>query len=197
MFVRVKKIGGYEYLYLVENVREGGRHVQRVIKALGRRDEVENSGLLDGLIASAARHSRRSIVLSSFYRGELAEIHRRSIGPDLAFGHLWRETGCQAVLRRHLVGRRFGFDAERAIYLTVLHHREAIRRRQARRRRAPDGLRLRPSCQHMATDARHPRRERPDAGSCLQGHGLARRGDRGRGQRTDASLHRCHRRGVV
>jgi hypothetical protein len=25
MFVRVKKIGGYEYLYLVENVREGGR----------------------------------------------------------------------------------------------------------------------------------------------------------------------------
>jgi hypothetical protein len=25
MFVRVKKIGGYEYLYLVENAREGGR----------------------------------------------------------------------------------------------------------------------------------------------------------------------------
>ena len=121
MFVRVKKIGGYEYLYLVENVREGGRHVQRVIKALGRRDEVENSGLLDGLIASAARHSRRSIVLSSFYRGELAEIRRRSIGPDLVFGHLWWETGCQAVLRRHLAGRRFGFDVERAVYLTVIH----------------------------------------------------------------------------
>jgi Transposase DDE domain len=121
MFVRVKKIGGYEYLYLVENVREGGRHVQRVIKSLGRRDEVENSGLLDRLIASAARHSRRSIVLSSFYRGELAEIRRRSLGPDLVFSHLWRETGCQAVLRRHLAGRRFGFDVERAIYLTVVH----------------------------------------------------------------------------
>lgn len=121
MFVRVKKIGPYEYLYLVENVREGGRHVQRVIKALGRRDVVENSDLLDGLIASAARHSRRSIVLSSFYRGELAELRRRSIGPDLVFGRLWVETGCRDVLRRHLADHRFGFDVERAIYLTVLH----------------------------------------------------------------------------
>jgi hypothetical protein len=121
MFIRVKKIGPYEYLYLVENAREGGRHVQRVIKALGRRDEVENSDLLDGLIASAARHSRRSIVLSSFYRGELPELRRLSIGPDLVFGRLWQETGCADVLRHLLGERQFGFDVERAIYLTVLH----------------------------------------------------------------------------
>src|SRR5215213_3991548 len=121
MFVRVKKVGRYEYLYLVENVREGGRHVQRVIKPLGRRDELETADLLDGLIASAARHSRRSIVLSSFYRGELSELRRRSIGPDLVFGRLWEETGCRAVLRRQLNERRFGFDAERAVYLAVLH----------------------------------------------------------------------------
>jgi len=121
MFVRVKKIGRYEYLYLVENAREGGRHVQRVIKVLGRRDEVEASGLLDGLIASAARQSRRSIVLSSFYRGELPEIRRRSIGADLVFARLWAETGCRDVLNSLLEPRRFGFDVERAIYLTVLH----------------------------------------------------------------------------
>ena len=90
MFIRVKKIGPYEYLYLVENAREGGRHVQRVIKALGRRDAVEDSDLLDGLIASAARHSRRSIVLSRFYRGELPELRRLSIGPELVFGRLWQ-----------------------------------------------------------------------------------------------------------
>ena len=36
----------------------------------------------------------------------------------------------------------------------------------------------------MATDPRNPRRERPDAHSCLQGHGLVGRGDRWRGQRT-------------
>jgi Transposase DDE domain len=121
MFVRVKKIGAYEYLYLVENAREGGRHVQRVIKSLGRRDEVEASGLLDGLIASAARHSRRSIVLSSFYRGELPELHRLSIGPDLVFGRLWTETGCRDVLKSLVADRRFSFDVERAVYLTVLH----------------------------------------------------------------------------
>src|ERR1700710_412418 len=121
MFVRVEKSGGYEYLYLVENIREDGRHVQRVVKALGRRDEVENSGLLDGLIASAARHSRRSIVLSSFYRGELPELRRRSIGPDLVFGRLWRGPGCRDVLRSLLAERSFGFDVERAVYLTVLH----------------------------------------------------------------------------
>jgi hypothetical protein len=121
MFIRVKRIGPYEYLYLVENAREGGRHVQRVIKALGRRDAVEDSDLLDGLIASAARHSRRSIVLSSFYRGELPELRRRSIGPDLVFGRLWRETGCRDVLRSLLAERSFGFDVERAVYLTVLH----------------------------------------------------------------------------
>jgi hypothetical protein len=43
------------------------------------------------------------------------------IGPDLVFGHLWRETGCQAVLRQQLARRGFGFNVERAIYLTVLH----------------------------------------------------------------------------
>ena len=61
MFVRVKKIGPYEYLYLVENAREGGRHVQRVVTALGRRDEVEASEMLDALVASAAgaRHGAR------------------------------------------------------------------------------------------------------------------------------------------
>ena len=121
MFVRVKKIGGYDYLYLVENAREGGRHVQRVIKSLGRKDEVEQSGLLDSLIASAARHSPRSIVLSRYYRGELPELRRQSIGPDLVFGRLWAETGCREVLAGLLSDRQFGFDLERAVYMTVLH----------------------------------------------------------------------------
>lgn len=149
MFVRVKKIGGYEYLYLVENAREGGRHVQRVIKALGRRDEVEASDLLDSLIASAARHSRRSIVLSRFYRGELLALKRLSIGPDLVFGRLWQDLGCRDVLRRLLADRQFGFDVERAVYLAVVHRlmvsgsdRHANTWRQSVRVTGADGLTL-------------------------------------------------------
>ncbi len=45
MFVRAKKIGRYEYLYLAENAREGGRHVQRVIKALGRRCRLPDAAM--------------------------------------------------------------------------------------------------------------------------------------------------------
>jgi len=101
MFVRVKKIGAYEYLYLVENAREGDRHVQRVITALGRRNEVEASGLIDGLIASAARHSRRSIVLSSFYRGQLPELHRHRTRLGV-----WPAMGANGMPRRAEEPRR-------------------------------------------------------------------------------------------
>src|SRR3954447_25896755 len=95
----------HEYLDLVENAREGGRHVQRVIKALGRRDAIETSDLLDGLIASSAPHFRRSIVLSSFYRGELPEMRRRSIGPDL---------GVRAAVAGDRLPRRAAQPADRS-----------------------------------------------------------------------------------
>ena len=59
MFVRVKKIGGYEYLYLVENVREGGRHVALPAGAL-RRDGVEQveAGEAHHLAVAAALHEQ-------------------------------------------------------------------------------------------------------------------------------------------
>ena len=144
MFVRVKKIGPHEYLYLVENVREGGppcpaRHQGARTAGRGR-----NSDLLDGLIASAARHSRRSIVLSSFYRGELAELRRRSIGPDLVFGRLWVETGCRDVLHRHRGDRRSALQpppvAVRRALGCLLRHHLSVFRGPGRRHARPAGL---------------------------------------------------------
>ena len=36
MFVRIKKINGHEYRYLVKSVREDGKIKQKVIKYLGK-----------------------------------------------------------------------------------------------------------------------------------------------------------------
>ena len=53
MFVRVKKAGPYEYLQIVENRWEKGGSKQRVIATVGRLDQLQESGQLDGLLQSA------------------------------------------------------------------------------------------------------------------------------------------------
>ncbi len=45
----------------------------------------------------------------------------KKIGPALIFERLWKELGVQKVIRDLLSERRFKFDVERAIFLTVLH----------------------------------------------------------------------------
>ena len=82
MFVRVKKIGADEYLYLVENAREGGHHVQRVIKVLGRRQEVEASGLIDGLIAFDRLAARRSKLEWARILDDLADLSEIEVEQD-------------------------------------------------------------------------------------------------------------------
>ena len=63
MFVRVKKIGAYEYLYLVENAREGGRHVQRVVKRwnVGTRFEMNGAPYRPRLNHAAALPSGKPL----------------------------------------------------------------------------------------------------------------------------------------
>ncbi len=45
----------------------------------------------------------------------------KKIGPALIFERLWRELGIQKVIRELLAERKFEFDVERALFLTVLH----------------------------------------------------------------------------
>ena len=109
-----------------EPVRDRAVAAQVHLRVVGRTRCASARSRTGAAVPPCLRASRvsplmRSIVLSRFYRGELAELRRVSIGPDLVFGRLWRETGCAEVIRALLVGRRFGFDVERAIYLTVLH----------------------------------------------------------------------------
>jgi hypothetical protein len=121
MFVREKRIGPYSYLYLVETVRENGKTKQRIIRNLGRSEEVEASGDLDRLARSAARLSQRSMILSLIEDGYVPQVRCRRIGAPLAFERLWQESGCRTVVEELLAGRRFEFAVERAVFLTVLH----------------------------------------------------------------------------
>ncbi len=121
MFVREKRIGPYTYLYLVETVREEGHVKQRIIRNLGRKEEVERRGDLDRLIRSAARLAQRSIILSPLDESGTPRLGCKRIGPPLLFERLWRDTHCDAVLQELLADRDFAFPVERAVFLTVLH----------------------------------------------------------------------------
>jgi hypothetical protein len=74
MFVREKPIGPYRYVYLVESVREGGRTKQRIIKNLGRKEQVDAKGDLDRLARSAARLAQRSMILSPSASGAISSV---------------------------------------------------------------------------------------------------------------------------
>src|SRR5262245_24440068 len=121
MFFRTKTSGPRTYLQIVENRWEDGRPRQRVLATLGRLDHLQQSGRLDALLASGARLAQSVLLLSAHAKGQLPTITTRRIGPALVFERLWRETGCQRVIEQLLDGRRFEFDVERAVFLTVLH----------------------------------------------------------------------------
>jgi hypothetical protein len=121
MFFRTKKSGPRSYLQIVENRWEGGRPRQLVIATLGRLDQLQQSGQLDGLLLSGARLSRNVLLLSAHAKGQLDSLTTQHVGPVLIFERLWKQTGCQRVIQQLLEGRRFEFDVERAVFLTVLH----------------------------------------------------------------------------
>jgi hypothetical protein len=121
MFFRVKTSGPRSYLQIVENRWEAGRPRQRVIATLGRLDLLQQSGQLDALLVSGARLAQNVLLLSAHAKGQLPTVTTRHIGCPLVFERLWRDTGCQQVIRQLLDGRRFECDVERAIFLTVLH----------------------------------------------------------------------------
>jgi transposase len=121
VFIRTQTNGDRTYLLLVENERVDGRLVQRVLYRLGRLDQLQAAGQLDGLVKSLGRFSEKLLVLDAHARGESLPTHTVTMGPALVFGRLWRECGMADILAERLGRRRFGFSVERAIFLTVLH----------------------------------------------------------------------------
>jgi hypothetical protein len=119
MFARVKKSGKYQYLQIVQNRREGQKTVQRVLATVGRLDQMHQKGEVESLIRSISRFSEKALLILSNQSHPQATA--RKIGPTLIFQRLWSELGIDKVLRGLLGDRKFEFDVERAIFLTVLH----------------------------------------------------------------------------
>jgi hypothetical protein len=121
MFVRVKPAGRHRYLQIAQNYREGRKVKQKILCTLGRVDELTASGKLDGLAESLLRFSEKLTVLNLHKQGALQGLADLSIGPALVFGRLWDELGIAEVIRSVAADRKFGFEVERAVFLTVLH----------------------------------------------------------------------------
>ena len=121
MFVRRKKSGKHEYLQVVHNYREGPKVRQQVIGTLGRVDVLEKTGRIDALIASCARFAQRVAVVDATRRGKAPPADTVRIGPPLVFETVWRESGVPKVIKQLLASRKYEFDVERAVFLTVLH----------------------------------------------------------------------------
>lgn len=119
MFARIKKSGKYQYLQIVENNKVMGKVKQRVIATIGRLDHMQEKGRVETLIRSLSRYSERAmLILTGHSDPEAVTI---KIGPALIFERLWQQTGIKKALQKLLQDRRFEFDVERAIFLTVLH----------------------------------------------------------------------------
>jgi transposase len=121
MFFRIKTAGSHQYLQIVHSVREGKKVRQQVLGTLGRFDELKASGRFDALMRSGLRHCEKFAVIDAYAAGETEPVTVLRIGPELVFGRLWKESGIQEVVQSLLQARRYEFDVERAVYLTVLH----------------------------------------------------------------------------
>ena len=120
MFARIKKAGPYEYLQIVENRWEDKKSRQHVIATVGRMDELRAKGAIETLTRSLSRFSEKVLLLLSD-RNESLRAEAKKIGPALIFERIWKEVGMDRILHRLLAGRKFGFEVERAVFLTVLH----------------------------------------------------------------------------
>jgi hypothetical protein len=121
MFARIKKSGKYKYLQMVHNRRVDGKVRQQVIGTLGRLDVLQKTGELDGVIASLSRYAKEVAVLDAHRGGKTPPADSIRIGPAVVFERLWRESGVPKVIKELLVSRKYEFEVERAVFLTVLH----------------------------------------------------------------------------
>ena len=121
MYFRVKRTGAYAYLQMVESFRENRQVHQRVLSTVGRLDTLQATGQLDSLMRSGLRFCEKLAVIDAHAAGQTEPVQVQRVGPDLVFSRLWETLQLGTILQRALQSRRYEFDVERAVYLTVVH----------------------------------------------------------------------------
>ena len=139
------RIAGYDV------VREAGQVHQRVLSTIGRLDVLQATGQIEGLMRSGLRFCQKMAVIDAHAAGQTEPVAVQRVGPDLVFGRLWENLQLPAILERVLESRRYEFDVERAIYLTVLHRLFASGSDRAAAIGWGPGLYARGLAQHAAT----------------------------------------------
>ena len=90
-----------------------------MISTIGRMDQINAKGGVEPLVRSLARYSEKVLLVLSGKSDVSAQS--KKIGPALIFERLWGELGVKKVIKDLLRDRKYEFDVERAIFLTVLH----------------------------------------------------------------------------
>ena len=110
-----KDLGRPSLLRIVESRRDGAQVRQQVIAALGRIEDLRDSGRLERLLRSGARFAAKAIVVDAVAEGAVTASAARRIGPALVFERLSEETGCRQVIEDLAGSRKHGFPLERAV----------------------------------------------------------------------------------
>jgi len=124
MFIRrkrsVQKSGEYEYLQIVESIRDGEKVRQKVIGTLGRTEKVLASGKIDALLRSLGQFATRLKVVEASRTPDMEALSSKTWGAALVFGSLWDKQGLGDLLTRLADRRGFEIDVERASFAMEL-----------------------------------------------------------------------------
>jgi transposase len=124
MFVRLKRVDNngrtYQYLHIVQNYRENGRVRQRIVGSLGRLDELQANGDLEGVIHGLVEHCPTVKLIRAAEAGTLEVLSDKVWGPALIFDRLWEELGLKDLLSRLAERKRFEFSFERMVFAQAL-----------------------------------------------------------------------------
>jgi hypothetical protein len=119
MFIKRVKARGISYLQLVEGYWEDGRAKHRLLKSLGREDQLDPK-MIDRLRASLKRYaSPRAAEAAVVDLDALSVSPGKRVGSLLPLHALWRELEFDRILSELSAGRRFSFSAPNVIKAIV------------------------------------------------------------------------------